>query len=186
MRIDVSEQPAIDLDEYANVRIAFEVNTVLDVAEGQHPGTFILTERCLEFSSQKTTTRFPVIRLSIGLNGLTFRVGDSYRRVEEEHVGGAVIALKVPGAEMFVERDYCAVLWDIRVAPKFREHGIGAALFRMAEEWARTRDCRQLVVETQNTNVPACRFYADQGCELTAINRQAYPGLPDEIQLVWR
>ena len=40
-------------------------------------------------------------------------------------------------------------------------------------------------VETQNVNVPACRFYARQGCVLGAINRFAYPDLPDEVQLLW-
>ena len=34
-------------------------------------------------------------------------------------------------------------------------------------------------------NVAACRFYASLGCELGAINRFAYPSLPDEVQLLW-
>jgi hypothetical protein len=41
------------------------------------------------------------------------------------------------------------------------------------------------VIETQNTNVPACHFYTARGCELGAINRFAYPTLPNEIQLLW-
>ena len=186
MRIDVSEQPAIDLDEYANVPIAFEVSTVLDVAEGEHPGKFILTERRLEFSFLKdydaihgNSPRYWVEQFDVSSWGFLSA------RVEGEYVGGAVIALNVPGVEIVAGRDDCAMLWDIRVAPKFRGYGVGAALFRTAEEWARARDCRQLVVETQNTNVAACRFYAHQGCELTAVNRNAYPELPDEIQLVW-
>jgi hypothetical protein len=47
------------------------------------------------------------------------------------------------------------------------------------------RECRQLKVETQNINVPACRFYARQGCVLGVIDRFAYPTLPDEVQLLW-
>jgi hypothetical protein len=47
------------------------------------------------------------------------------------------------------------------------------------------RGCRRLKVETQNTNVPACRLYASQGCTLGAIHRFAYPELPEEIQLLW-
>jgi hypothetical protein len=42
-----------------------------------------------------------------------------------------------------------------------------------------------LKVETQNTNAPACRFYARHGFELRVVNRAAYPTLPDEIQLFW-
>jgi GNAT superfamily N-acetyltransferase len=186
MRIDVSEQPAIDLDEYANVPVAFEVSTVLDVAEGEHPGKFILTERRLEFAFTKDYDAIPGNSPRDWAKQFDVSSwGFFSARVEGEHVGGAAIALKAPGVEMFAGRDGCAVLWDIRVAPRFRGHGIGAALFSTAEEWARTRHCRQLAVETQNTNVAACRFYARQGCELTAVNRHVYPELPDEIQLMW-
>ena len=40
-------------------------------------------------------------------------------------------------------------------------------------------------METQNTNVPACHFYRRVGCTLDAIDRFAYPKLPDEVQLMW-
>lgn len=86
---------------------------------------------------------------------------------------------------MLDQRDDLAVLWDIRVSPEARGPGVGSALFRAAEEWARCRGCRYLKVETQNINVAASKLYAAQGCELTAANRQAYPDLPDEIQLLW-
>ena len=57
--------------------------------------------------------------------------------------------------------------------------------FHAAERWAWARDCRRIEVETQNINVPACRFYARHGCELGAINRLAYKNLPDEVELLW-
>ena len=66
--------------------------------------------------------------------------------------------------------------------------GIGAALFARAANWARQRGCTQLKIETQNINVPACRFYAAQGCELGVIHRHAYAGHPqmaDETMLIW-
>jgi GNAT superfamily N-acetyltransferase len=83
------------------------------------------------------------------------------------------------------DRTDLAVLWDIRVAEGMRGRGLGTALFRTAEEWAREQRCRQLKVETQNINVPACRFYAKQGCVLGAIHRFAYPDFPEEAQLLW-
>jgi hypothetical protein len=42
-----------------------------------------------------------------------------------------------------------------------------------------------LTVETQTTNVPACRFYAAQGCGLGSIEPHAYPDFPDEARLLW-
>lgn len=47
------------------------------------------------------------------------------------------------------------------------------------------RNCRLLKGEAQNTNVPACRFYRRMGCTLASIDRFAYAGLLDEMQLVW-
>jgi ribosomal protein S18 acetylase RimI-like enzyme len=79
------------------------------------------------------------------------------------------------------------VLWDIRVHPDHRRSGIGTALFTEAVKWSRKRKCRYLKVETQNINVPACRFYIRQGCQLGEINRFAYtePNVAHEIMIVW-
>jgi len=78
-----------------------------------------------------------------------------------------------------------ALLWDLRVAPDARRQGVGALLFQAAERWASMRGARRLKVETQNINVPACRFYASQGCTLGATDHTAYPDLPGEVQLLW-
>jgi len=100
-------------------------------------------------------------------------------------LGGATIAYRTPGVHILEDRPDLAVLWDLRVAPDRRGEGIGAALFRAAEQWAAARGARVLKVETQNINVDACRFYARQGCRLGAIHRFAYPAFPDEAQLLW-
>jgi len=105
--------------------------------------------------------------------------------VNVKWVGGAIIAFSTPGVDMLEGRDDLAVLWDIRVAPEFRGSGIGKSLFAASEAWARSRGCSELKIETQNNNVPACKFYQSQGCELHSVNRGAYPELPDEIQLLW-
>jgi GNAT superfamily N-acetyltransferase len=100
-------------------------------------------------------------------------------------VGGATVAFDTPGLTMLEGRRDLAVLWDIRVSPDARRQGIGAALFESVEAWAQRHGCRQLEIETQNTNVRACRFYERQGCELRAVHRGAYPEFPEEIQLLW-
>ncbi len=85
-------------------------------------------------------------------------------------------------------RQDLAVVWDIRVHPDYRGRGIGAALVHHAAGWARAQGCGQLAFETQNVNVPACRFYARMGCTLGAIHRFGYAGVPEtahEAALVW-
>jgi GNAT superfamily N-acetyltransferase len=92
-------------------------------------------------------------------------------------IGGAVIAPAVAPDE--------AVLWDLRVRPEQRSSGVGSALFRAVEQWSLARGRTKLLVETQNINVPACRFYARQGCQLVSVDTRAYPELPDETKLQW-
>ncbi len=113
---------------------------------------------------------------------LTARASD---RAGVRLIGGAVVAWNSEGVHMLEDRTDLAVLWDLRVQPKYRGKGVGRELFRAAEAWCRSRGCRFLKVETQNVNVPACRFYQRMGCELGAIHRFAYPDLPEEVQLLW-
>jgi GNAT superfamily N-acetyltransferase len=89
---------------------------------------------------------------------------------------------------MLERRQDLAVLWDIRIQPAARRQGVGKQLFFAAAEWAQGRGCQQMKIETQNVNVPACRFYASLGCELGAIHRYAYAGHPrvgHEAMLLW-
>ena len=98
------------------------------------------------------------------------------------------MAFNTPGVHMLKGRKDLAVLWDIRVHPDFQRNGIGTKLFNYAAKWSREKGCRQLKIETQNVNVPACRFYAKQGCRLGVINRYAYAGHPKvghEVMFIW-
>lgn len=107
----------------------------------------------------------------------------------ERPVGGAAVAVDaaVYPMDRFQRRDL-AVLWDIRVHPDHRGRGVGSKLFRYAADWARPRGYGQLGLETDSANVPACRFYRCQGCELGAIHRFGYAGVPevaDNAMLLW-
>lgn len=187
MGVEVREEPITALAEYAAIPIVYEVAAVFDVAEREGgAGGFVLTERALDASYVKDydaiegegparwAERFDMSNWGL----LAARVGG-------RRVGGATVAFDTPGLDMLEGRRDLAVLWDIRVSPDSRGMGVGSALFRAAEAWAGARGCRRLKVETQNVNVPACRFYTRRGCVLGAVDRSAYPGLPGEIQLMW-
>jgi GNAT superfamily N-acetyltransferase len=106
--------------------------------------------------------------------------------VHDRVVGGAAV---VPAAEVMPEHRSIAasaVLWDLRVAPAWRGLGIGSALFRASERWAGAHGYRVLVVETQDINVAACRFYARMGCRLLSYEEEAYDTMPGEARLLWR
>ena len=86
---------------------------------------------------------------------------------------------------MLEGRSDLAVLWDLRVSPEWRGRGVGTRLFQAAEDWARRRGKAELKIEAQNINPAATRFYARMGCELRSVNADAYPMLPDEVQLLF-
>ncbi|MEP7000211.1 MAG: GNAT family N-acetyltransferase [bacterium] len=183
-RIEIIEEPLATLAHYSDVRTAFEVSSVFDISQGDG---FVLSERAVaprhikDYDAVESerpanwTSRFDLTNwgvLSAYVNG--------------QRVGGAALAFDSIGPELLEGREDTAVLWDIRVGPEARGRGIGATLFRAAEDWARARGCAAMEIETQNNNVPACKFYAKQGCTLSSINPDAYPDFPDEVQMIWR
>ena len=187
MTIELTEEPMTALPEYARVPIVFTVDRVFDVTNcDDGPGGFALSERRLEVPYEKNydgiagegplqwARRFDLSNWALFTARLASRI-----------VGGATVAFDTPGLTMLEGRRDVAVLWDIRVSPDARRRGVGAALFERVEAWAQLHGCRQLKIETQNTNVRACRFYERQGCQLREIHRAAYPELPEEIQLLW-
>ena len=183
--LEIRQEPVAALDEYAAVPIAFEVRSVFDVAEAG--GGFVLTERPVAAPYLKDHDAIPgegpgawPMHFDVAKWGLFAAWRDGRR------VGGAAVAFDTPGVDMLEGRRDLAVLWDIRVAPDVRARGVGTALFGAAEAWARERGCTEVKVETQNIDVPACRFYARQGCVLAEANRGVYPTLPHEVQLIWR
>jgi len=102
-------------------------------------------------------------------------------------VGGATVAFGDPNIHMLGGRDDLTVLWDIRVHPDYRQSGVGTALFAETVKWSREQGCKYLKIETQDTNLPACRFYLKQGARLGEINRFVYtdPLSSHETMLIW-
>ena len=100
-------------------------------------------------------------------------------------VGSTVIATRTPGLHMLGGRDDVAVLWDIRVSPRERGGASGRRCSGPPRTGPGARGFRWLKIETQNVNVPACRFYQKMGCTLGAIDRFAYPSQPAEARLLW-
>jgi GNAT superfamily N-acetyltransferase len=185
--VKILEAPPSALPTYGRIPIAFDVREILDcVLLDGGLGGLQLQRREVSVpyikdydaiageGPQRWNTRFDTSRWAL--------------LVAEEHgewIGGATLVFDTPGVNLLEGRGDLLVLWDLRVHPEARGRGVGSALFGAAVEWGRSRGCTRLKVETQNVNVPACRFYARQGCTLGAIDRFAYPELPDEIRLLW-
>lgn len=186
MSVDVAEEPWTAIAEHARIPISFRVDRVLEVEDLKPTGGVRLTEREVNSPYEKD---YDALEGGSPLHlAETFDVarwGLLAARSGGRRVGGAIVAFDTPGVAMLEGRRDLAVVWDLRVLPDVRRHGVGRALWEAAEAWAASRGCTQLKVETQNVNLPACRFYAARGCVLAGVQRLAYPHLPEEVQLLW-
>jgi GNAT superfamily N-acetyltransferase len=98
----------------------------------------------------------------------------------ERRVGGAVVGGHTGDIWFLRGRRDMSALWDIRVDPDYRRQGVGRALLQRAVNWSRRQGFRWLKIETQNTNVAACRFYESMGARLGGFDRFAYVNIPEE------
>lgn len=175
------------LEEYSHIPIAFTVERVYDFhLPFDASAGFRYSERLLEAAYPKDYDS--IAESGPGSWPRNFDVSNwalIAARLGGKRVGGAALAFNSPGLDMLEGRMDLAMLWDLRILPEARGRGIGGALFRAAEAWAAAKGCRVLKIETQNTNVPACRFYGKQGCRLGRINRFVYEWYPEEIQMLW-
>jgi GNAT superfamily N-acetyltransferase len=185
VNIQVSEEHHANLDDYTQIPMSLEVREILEVSVSEiDPLGFKLSKRAIPSPYVKDYDCIEGPRdwpKSFDLSNWGFLVA----RSNQVRVGGAAVAFNTPGLIMLEEGRDIAVLWDIRVSPNVRGKGVGSALFKAAENWAIARGCRQLKVETQNINVPACRFYAKQGCVLKAVHTNSYREFPEEVQMLW-
>lgn len=103
-------------------------------------------------------------------------------------VGAMTVAGKTKGLNMLYGREDACVLWDIRVADTYKHNGIGQKLIDIGIVNAKKDGYQQMIIECQNNNVPACKFYQKQGAVLSKIDMYAYylePVIRDEIQFIW-
>lgn len=184
--ITIIEGDFADLAQYESVPTAFTVTSQLrvDVVQGGLGG-FALHEETVEpyIKDYDSEEEFRPSRWARQWDTLGWQVFMAFDG--EQCVGGATLAWPPQPVVTAVVDVHTGCLWDLRVHPAYRGRGIGRQLFGRVAAAARGRDRRRLVIETQNTNVPACRFYARQGCVLGGLHRHAYAGLPHETQLLW-
>ena len=181
--IELLEEGVGDLAGYSDVSIAFRVSRVLVPAPELGPLAF--RESWAESARWKDYDAEPGCHPTSWpeqFDTSSWRVISAWRG--SERVGGIALIQGASGIDMLEGREDLALIWDLRVSPELRGEGIGSALIRAAEHWAKSRACTELKVETQNINVEACGFYERSGFELRAVDPTAYPGL-DEIQMLW-
>jgi len=107
---------------------------------------------------------------------------------DKKPIAAITMASLTSNVIMLDGRDDLCVLWDIRVMNGYKHQGIGQKLFDLAIEWARKQGFKQMKIECQNNNVPACKFYQKQGAVLSKIDEYAYYNdeeIRNEVQFIW-
>lgn len=182
-RIEVREGGTSAIDEYARIPIAYEVLSVLRLAE----------PHAMVAASLEEEPVAPYVKDYDAIPGN--RPSDWLRRFDtsgwrlfaafagETWVGGAIVA---PASSIGSAEPGVAELWDLRVHPAWRRRGVATALCGAMEAWAAGAGWTALQVETQHSNVAACRLYARRGFHLASVEPHAYPDLPGEARLTWR
>lgn len=80
-----------------------------------------------------------------------------------------------------------AFIEDIAVSQNFRGQGIGSELINKSIEWARQNNLYGLMLETQDNNLLACRFYIKCGFKIGAVDTMLYANFDnnDEKAMFW-
>jgi ribosomal protein S18 acetylase RimI-like enzyme len=185
--ISINEVPISHIGELCKISSAFEVKSILDInPDPERQKEWIYTESKLPHTSEKDydslIENHPLDwakQFDMRNWGLLFAFASN------ELIGSALIAYNTPGVDMLEDKSDQAVLWDIRVAKKWRGMGAGKALFDAVKEWAIIHRCTELKIETQTNNVAAIRFYLRQGCTLKRVIYNSYPELPEEVQVLF-
>jgi|GEM_PF-170639 len=75
-----------------------------------------------------------------------------------------------------------AYIEDIAVCKDFRGQGIGNALINKSIEWAKHKNVHGLMLETQDNNLLACKFYHKCGFKIGAVDTMLYANLGNNFE----
>lgn len=166
------------LVEFKHISISFEVRSMYDVID--NTGNITLIERPVlkpyvkDYDQLKSNLSHSWDNIDTSQWGIFLALDTNQN---DKPIGGAIVSMPE-----------CA-LWDLRVAPSHRHLGVGRALFKHAVEWSKQQGLTTCMsIETQNTNVSACRFYAAMGAQLGDVDKKAYEDeeeVKDEIRINW-
>ena len=100
------------------------------------------------------------------------------------YVGGQV------AGQLILHKHWSRFAWveGIGIDRRFRRMGIGRALMSRGLQWAKDNNLPGIMLETQDTNVGACRFYESCGFKLKGFDTGLYGAsvsYSDEIALFW-
>ncbi len=180
--ITLRELQAEDIPNLSQIRPTYKSKSILHIersGEGLEVG-WHLTEQPLEIPFDKGS-RYDFDEFMQDAIAERFaRPDDSYQRVAEYRgklIGFVDVELQ--------DWNNTATLWNLMIDLDYRGQGLGRRLWHRAVDFARQCEVRAILIETQNTNVAACKFYARMGCQLCGVHESYYDDGGGEAALFW-
>jgi ribosomal protein S18 acetylase RimI-like enzyme len=114
---------------------------------------------------------------------------DDYINNDDKIIFFAYVEGKIAG-QIILRKNWnkYAYIEDIVVDKTYRQIGIGKALISKAKEWAKDKELKGIMLETQNNNVAGCKLYESCGFKLCGFDKYLYKGIDSntkEIALYW-
>lgn len=103
----------------------------------------------------------------------------------DKYLAGAVVATHSPKVNLLKGFKDTAILWDIRVDPKFQGRRIGSLLMEEVIKFSKSKGCKKLLIETQDNNAKAIDFYLKCGAYLHLVREHVYEDYPLEKQYLF-
>lgn len=164
--VDIRPLTHFDAAAFAAIAPGYTTSEVYRVtwSESDASTTFELN---LEALSKPEPFRFPLIKEDVERYAALLPNDYSFGAYDGHTLVG--IAMSEPS-----DWNRTVRVWEFHVAQPYQRQGIGRRLMAAIAERARATSQRALVLETQNTNVPAIRFYRRVGFSLEGIDISFY------------
>jgi len=167
-----------DIPHLAALRPGYRSETVFEV-ERLHDG--------FQFGWRLVEKRLPVPFDKGHLYDFTPSVQDEIRgRLALGADGCEWVAADGPHLIGILDAEYRAwnntvFIWNLMIDVDYRGQGIGRALWACGVDYGQARGARAITLETQQTNVPACRFYLKMGCQLVGLDESLYANATNQL-----
>lgn len=161
-------RPLSDVDEplLRRLIIGYTSTEVYRVVREETPETMRFELRLTPLE-QPFVKRYPLDAAELTRYRDLARMGYVFGAYEDEVCTGIAICDPQPWNRSLVAHEF-------HIAPAVQRSGIGRQLMAAVERHARTLGVRVIVCETQNSNVPAIRFYRALGFALDGIDISLY------------
>ena len=181
--MSIRRMTADDLSQLERIDANYVADRVLAIERNQHDMdvTFRITERQREFAYVK--------RVGYNFSGQYQQdIGERIARGEGLYLVAEEQGQLVGFLDLEPEsgRPVALLQWIVIDRP-WRGRGIGRELMAQALAWTRAHGLRAIVLETQNTNIDACRFYLRLGFRLSGVQDLFYfdERVAEESALFW-